>query len=271
MSKKLERYHRVDMPGMYVIFSTFDSDFYAKNKNPGMEIIHTHCCYEATFSSRDGKDICIVSPPFCQHSTLSVSPGERFSFMFVMTGSKPDRICEVFLRLEESVEIEDNFGIVAHAKEIRRLAIDMEFGTKELISAEMRIIVVKLAKTLNSGVLEQLPKKQSLEEERELRLENFFANAIKDPNCSKLQLADMLGVSERQLTRILKELYGKNYHDLVLASRMGFAQAFLEKGEPIEEVMAKSGYVSRRTFERAYKKYFGHSITKNDANKDVNT
>lgn len=269
MSKRLERYHRVDMPGMYVIFSTFDSDFYTENKTPGMEIVHTHCCYEATFSSRDGKDVCIISPPFCKHSTLSVSPGERFSFMFVLTGNKPDRICEVFSRLEESVEIEDTFGSMAHAKEIRKLAIDMEFGTKELISAEMRIIMVKLAKTLNSGIFEQLPQKQSLEEERELRLENFFAEAIKDPNCSKLQLADTLGVSERQLTRILQELYGKNYHELVLASRMRIAQAFLERGEAIEKVMPKSGYVSRRTFERAYKKYFGHPITKNDTNKDT--
>ena len=268
MENKLERYHRVDMPGMYVIFSTFNFDYYDKNKTPGIEISHTHCCYETTFFNRDGKNFCIVSPPFCRHVTQPVSPNERFSFMFVMTGAKSDRICDVFSRLEASVEVEDDFGGLAHAMEIRKLAADMEFGSKELVSAMMRMIMVKLAKTLNNGVLEQLPKKQTLEEERELRLENFFSGAVKDPNCSKLQLADELGVSERQLTRILQELYHKNYHDLVLESRMRIARALLEKEESIGGVMAKSGYVSRRTFERAYKKYFGHSITKNDVSKD---
>ncbi len=262
MGNRLERYHRVDMPGMYVIFSTFNSDFYAKNKTPGIEIAHTHCCYETTFFSRDGKNFCIVSPPFCRHSTVPVSPGERFSFMFVLTGSKPDRISEVFSRLESSVEVEDDFGGLRCAEEIRTLAIDMVFGAKELIAAQMRTVMVKLAQILNRGVLEQLPKKQTLEEERELRLENFFSAMVKDPNCSKLQLADELGVSERQLTRILQELYGKNYHELVLESRMRLAQALLEKGESVDDAMTKSGYVSRRTFERAYRKYFGHPITK---------
>ncbi len=269
MSNTLEKHHRVDMPGMYVFFTTVSSEYYSKPPLLINGVSHTHCCYEISFFSRNGKDVCTIAPPFCQHSSVPLPAGERQSFMFVLTGGKPDRICEVFSKIETTVEIEDDFGGRKHFEAVRALASDTGFGAKELMAAEVRIVIVKLAKALSCGAFEQNPIKQTLEEERESRLESFFASAAKDPNCSKLQLADELGVSERQLTRILQELYGKNYHDLVLASRMRLARALLEKGESIDGVMAKSGYVSRRTFERAYKKYFGHSITKNDMDREI--
>ena len=89
----------------------------------------------------------------------------------------------------------------------------------------------------------------------------YFNIGLKDPDCSKPQLASLLGVTERQLTRILSEIYHSTFSDILLRSRMTIAQAMVMEGrKSLEEIAQAVGYRSEEALKRAYKAYFGTSI-----------
>ena len=102
---------------------------------------------------------------------------------------------------------------------------------------------------------------QTLYEERLAILEDYFNIGLKDPDCSKTQLASLLGVTERQLTRILSEVYHSTFSDILLRSRMNIAHAMVMEGRKTPEKIAEAvGYRSADALKRAYRSFFGFSI-----------
>jgi transcriptional regulator GlxA family with amidase domain len=109
--------------------------------------------------------------------------------------------------------------------------------------------------------------RQTLYEERLAILEDYFNIGLKDPDCSKLQLAGRLGVTERQLTRILSEVYHSTFSDILLRSRMSIAHAMVMEGRKTpEEIALAVGYRSAESMKRAYRAFWGFPLkaTKQD-------
>ncbi len=99
---------------------------------------------------------------------------------------------------------------------------------------------------------------ENLDAQRIALLEAFFNIEMRFPHCNKQQLADKIGVCERQLTRILKETYNSTFSAILLESRMNMAQAMLLEGKKtVSEIAESVGYTSVASFRTAYKKFFG--------------
>ena len=108
---------------------------------------------------------------------------------------------------------------------------------------------------------ESLPDR-NLDEERLARFDEYFNVNLGNPNASKRELADAIGVCERQLTRILLDTYGCGFSEVLLHSRMTLAEARRVEGVLTSEEIAESvGYLSLFTFKRAYKRFFGMEFT----------
>ena len=131
----------------------------------------------------------------------------------------------------------------------------------EQLAAELRLLFVCLARKANGDQATAASHQQTLDEERLAILEDYFNIGLKDPDCSKAQLATLLGVGERQLTRILSEVYHSSFSEILLRSRMNIAQAMVIEGRKNAEQIAEAvGYRSADALKRAYRSHFGESL-----------
>jgi AraC-like DNA-binding protein len=82
-----------------------------------------------------------------------------------------------------------------------------------------------------------------------------------DPNFSAQQLAEMLGVSPSQLSRILKSEYGMSYMGVVHAHRIQSAMHHLKDRRlasySVDDIGALVGFRNRQSFFGAFKKLTG--------------
>ena len=77
---------------------------------------------------------------------------------------------------------------------------------------------------------------------------------------SMATLAAALHISERQLDRRIREMYGKSFMERVTEMRMRSAKhELLYTGYGISEIAAHIGYPSVKNFFTAFKKYYGHT------------
>lgn len=79
-------------------------------------------------------------------------------------------------------------------------------------------------------------------------------------NLTLEELSKRLGISTRQLTRILHNYYGKSFIQMRTEARMAAAVVFLKEDKlSIAEIAEKIGYSNTNNFQHAFKKHF--SIT----------
>lgn len=223
---------------------------------------HTHPCYELVcVELDDGQMRFTVNPPLVEH-IASDAPSERISsLLFELVQSRGGDIYDA-LRVESPTEVFDIYGSAERVRSLKRLIGDTGRGVREQMEAELRLLFVCLARSLSRGGCDAEPEALHAAN-RFTRLEEYFNIHLADPNSSKAHLAAELGVSERQLTRILLETYNSNFSAILLRSRMTLAAAMLKRGDKtLEEIAGAVGYYTREAFVKAYKKYYGKSPKK---------
>ncbi len=243
----------IPLPGMDVYFgATF---FHDTSDRPSR--LHKHPCHELVCIDSDEGMLFTVNPPLYNHvsadAALSVT-----SFLFSFTDAECSDICATMKLLHKPVTVKDTFGGREHVQSIRTLRTESSPGVTEQLTAEFRLLFVKLSRVLYPSFVEADTRPApSLDDKRMAILEEYFNIRLKDPNCSKTQLADTLGVSERQLSRILLDTYGETFRAILLESRMTVAQAMLCHGRSAADTAQAVGYTSLSSFKGAYKNYFG--------------
>ena len=78
---------------------------------------------------------------------------------------------------------------------------------------------------------------------------------------SLVTVAQRIGVSERTLTRLLRDEYGKTFKDILTAKRIEEAQRLIREGCLIKEACRMVGYDDPNYFSRAFKNETGLSPT----------
>ncbi len=90
-----------------------------------------------------------------------------------------------------------------------------------------------------------------------------FVNTHYNKKSSAADLAEILHMSRRQADRIIIEIFGKTYTDLILERRMSVAKTILKKTDiPCSSISEMLGYSSYTGFFACFKKYF--KMTPND-------
>lgn len=244
----------VSIPGMEIYLTTYF--FQAIKDRPAR--MHTHPCYEIVCTKSNELVYFTIVPPLTEHYSKTITDGRVCSFLFTFTENAPDDLCQILRSVSKSTEIQDTFNGLARLIAIKEAVEQQNFGLKEHLKAEFRLFFVKLAQIFHMKVDSVKMYTPTLDEQRIALLEDFFNIEMRFPNCSKQQLADRIGVCERQLTRILKEVYNSSFSAILLESRMNMAQAMLKQGEKtLEEISESVGYTSVAAFKNAYKKFFG--------------
>lgn len=147
-------------------------------------------------------------------------------------------ICKMRMEKKESPEF--------YTQEIRRLL-------HELLLALMLSSMEKSSEGANST---QQPYYQ-----RELIIDDFFHNYFY-LSAGEPYLAQRLGVSCRQLDRILKKSYGKSFREKQMESRMEIACDLLCSGsKTVQEISECVGYSTPSNFVVAFRRFVGMTPT----------
>lgn len=89
------------------------------------------------------------------------------------------------------------------------------------------------------------------------RIENEIYRSIEDTVPSKASIAKSLGLSERSMSRSLKDK-GTCYKDIKNRVLKNLATAKINEGLPLAEIAHLLGYNDQSAFTRAYKRWFGY-------------
>lgn len=140
------------------------------------------------------------------------------------------------------------------------LEIYREFNTyniyrNEKISALLSSIMISVLRNLNLSKLNSTVFSIT-ELERTDLIDAFFALSLKEPLKAE-QLAKQLHLSERQLNRVIQQLYGMTFQEKLTQTRMDRAAWLLRTtNKKIGEIADLIGYSSEAAFYQAFQKYF---------------
>ena len=232
-------------------------------------ILHKHPCYELVCVEKNQGNHFLIIPPHREHFAVDTEKDDVLfvnSFLFSLNDKAPKTsIYNVLKSYTEPTQIPDTFNGVERMRNIRDIVGDSSFGGREQLKAELQLLLVLICRALDTFEDKNQTRKQSLDEIRLCILEDYFTYNFSNPECSKRELAKLLGVCERQLSRIIYEKYNSSFTDVLLSMRMNTAKALIEdKGLSPKEVAEKVGYQSDTAFNRAYKRYFKSNGTENE-------
>ena len=249
----------IPLPGMEVYLA--ESFFKSLTDRP--KRMHSHPAYELVCVERTGCTEFIIVPPLKEHLAVEAAPGSITSLLFSFPQGTDTDICLELKKITESpVTLPDDFDGVTRIRNAKQLAENLLLpGANEQLAAELRLLFICLARKLSHHENVHFMRQQTLYEERLAILEDYFNIGLKDPDCNKTQLASLLGVTERQLTRILSEIYHSTFSEILLRSRMNIAQAMVMEGRKTPEQIAQAvGYRSADALKRVYRSFFGSPI-----------
>lgn len=249
----------IPLPGMDVYLA--ENFFKSLTDRPPR--MHSHPAYELVCIEKAQGMAFRIIPPLMEHLAVYEPSGRISSLLFSFTPDADGDICTALKSIQHTpVDISDDFDGHTRLRNARLLAENITLpGAREQLGAEFRLLFICLARKMACVQPDTNPQSQTLYQERLAILEDYFNIGLKDPDCSKPQLASLLGVTERQLTRILSEIYHSTFSEILLRSRMNIAQAMVMEGrKSLEEIAQAVGYRSADALKRAYRAYFGVSI-----------
>lgn len=197
----------------------------------------------------------LLSPGHPHYARSFPGAFERFYVHFQLEGK---RLIQAMFPDGEPCKI---FMVSPQTREAARLILSELAEEKSLsqkaIRAGFHLLFVYLLRDLGL----EMEKSGSGEVHEEIRRRNaidtFFGSQMPF-GCSKERLARELGVSERQLGRILQELYGKNFREMLLQSRMENAAWMLRSQDvPVKNVARALKYASEVAFCQAFHEWHG--------------
>lgn len=261
---------KYDLPTERYTISVVLGSSFLNNYATDRLIRHCHGQYEVQFQwhthEPDSGSFRII-PPGVWHTGRLREPGDTLqlaSFVFTVRDRK-DPCCgtagttlESFFRLSDEISVPDTFGGCRLIHEIRQELQEKE-PCIDRIYALLQLLMVELAQKLPSYV-PQTGRASACASEEFLpeQIERFLTLHYHEPECSRERLAKHLNVSERQLGRLLEQIYRKSFRQIILERRMEFAESWrITDGLSAAEAAQKVGYASVRGFCEAYEKYHG--------------
>ena len=194
-------------------------------------------------------DICLIGENV-YHYLLEVTPAVRTSVGFTRRGSR---------RGDRALVPADGTG-TAVFRDPRLFAV-LELFKEEARGAESASAEALLTVLLERGLrlcggentaAVRCPA-GSLDDVREVLIDDYFSDRY-DEALTPGELADLLGVGTRQLSRILQEIYGKSFGEVLTDMRMEAAKDLLKNtGMRQSEIASAVGYRQQSNFFRTFR------------------
>ena len=241
------------------------------NKVSALPYPHWHTYYEILYAadSQSGKPYFLrVIPPKTPHKTFSEQPPENCicrTFCLYVSPLRPGEqqpdwqmnILERIATMTQSATIYDDLHAGDRFAAVLTELEHLREGSIEKISTELQLLLVDVARRLPPAPGEHLPVRVYTQAKlRELIIEHFLVEYAPFPASRKEELAELLHISPRQLSRILDESYGKSFRQLLLERRMLLAKGHADLDTPISRAAEACGYTSAAAFLNAYRRYW---------------
>lgn len=251
-------------------------DIFVENETARVPYHHIHAKYEVVFvCGRDGAEpkFFQVNPPRCKHATWFEGHSEplhmtsiRFSVKKRQTAevretSPGGSVLDAFFALQSPAVVPDTFHGEEHIYAVRRELREQKNGYLEVAQAEMIMLLLEVARRLPAEQVAGQPIQANLDELKLDLIDEFFIQNYDRPSCKREDLAQILCISERQLSRIFAQNYDMSFRERLLQTRMEMAET-LRRSERLsaEQLSERIGYSSASAFRAAYKNYFGRSF-----------
>ena len=139
----------------------------------------------------------------------------------------------------------------------------------QMINALMSVVFVLLLRRYEGTA--RLPRTESFRWRHEFSAILTFIQS-NYPNAGLADVARRFGYSERQITRIIREITGDNYASLVMQLRMRKAAELLGRGVSPQTAAAAAGYENLSSFYRSFARYYrctpGEFVRKAEGTRD---
>lgn len=121
----------------------------------------------------------------------------------------------------------------------------------EMLCAQFSQLVIRVLRAVRSGQ----PQERIRHQTSMLNIiDRYFSGSHMQGRCTRRELAQRLHCSERQLNRILTELYGMTFLEKRLQARMDYAKYLLRSTDrKIPEISAMVGYANETSFYKVFK------------------
>ncbi len=226
---------------------------------------------------REGRDIVLragelgIVPQGVYHGVKNDEPMTRFCFHLGVEydDSKAEAVCAEQYRVHRLMKSIRRF-LTIRDKAIGRMmgvfrawedpsggAISSRRGA--LLLAVLFEIFRQLEESEQLLPLAEPQEKDSVALRQKWLMEEYFVDHFADGE-GLAGLAGRLYLSERRTRTLVKEYFGRDYKEIVVAQRMELAEILLRDSElPLEEIAAEVGYRSYSGFYLAYLRYWGRA------------
>lgn len=196
----------------------------------------------------------VLAAPGIYHSSESDDPALRhFSITLSLPDFQADQMLLSLIGTSRTFKMNDPL------MQLCGMLLSEEFGEANEAMIHSLIISVTILTLRQLGAIGRTAAAAVIDNRfsRTDIIDNFFEEHFME-NGAEDRLAAALGLSRRQLMRVITEEYGENYREKLLAARMDKAALLLRSSSlPVSEVCASVGYTSETAFFKQFRKKFG--------------
>lgn len=247
-----------------------------ENEDERASFIHKHPFYELhiIFESEcvirtDGgvynlkpEQFCLMAPGVNHTPKLNAEQMRRICISFEVM-QKPARLGKWLQQQCQRmpVMIGNARGMEETVQALQQEEVRNDSFSGEYTQTLLSVLILQLARAMESSQEPVLTGGTELDKTRSVLIDQFF-NANYFLPAGEEKLADVLGVSRRQLDRILKKLYGKGFQEKVLEIRLEVAcDLLLHSEKTVQEISEAVGYSTPSNFTAFFKNATGSTPT----------
>ncbi|MDO4488191.1 MAG: AraC family transcriptional regulator [Eubacteriales bacterium] len=200
-------------------------------------------------------DACIIAPGV--YHLAKPMPGQMLHFTFLFTVQSAE-FAEELKIFDQCVFFKINSQIENLCNRIFNESDASRPYRVKMIEALLSEIFIEICRHLDIHEVERLTKTEEVMVGRTEIIDSFFEKNHSGSECSENHLADMLHISRRQLTRILKKIYGMDFRSKMMDVRLKHATMLLRSTEmKISEISYAVGFSSEGSLYKHFQRYYG--------------
>ena len=209
-------------------------------------------------------EICLIPPDF-YHGVIPLADATRLTLRFSFrrnAAQENEDFCTLFSRLLHPITVTDAEALIELLIRIREEVLSPRAASMTLCRAYLSELFVLLYRRLGEqyiaaecSLLSDSDDENARYNKIEILMQHHMAEFFREED-----LAEALGLSVRQTSRVMQRIFGMSFRQKLLALRLHHAKGLLlTSDEPVEKIAATVGYASPSGFHIAFKKAFGYT------------
>lgn len=214
---------------------------------------HAHFICEHNHYEMEKGDAILVAPGVYHSSSADDPDLVHFSISLIQPDFQAEKMLLTLIGGSRTFQMNDQL------KSLCGILISEGSGEANdtMISSLISAVTVATLRQVGAAGKERTPEVHDSGLNRTDIIDNFLEEHFMENGAEK-KLAEKLGLSRRQLMRVIAEEYGESYRAKLLSARMDKAALLLRSSSlSVSEVCLSVGYTSETAFFKQFRKKFG--------------